>query len=279
MARGASVTSTWGGVRYLDTRKPGIPLVLLHGLGNSLKFWKPLLSRIGTRRIIAVDIPGYGQSLPPTHTDAESLIRPVHALLGHLSAYPCVLVGHSLGGIVALRHAMLEPRTVTKVVLLDGHLFSASDLLAGRTSPFKDAPLALAVAAQFVGDLIPMRGMIPRLVSSTSWARQAFLWPFVDNPRQLDPTLVREVLSGNAGGSTALAALKLARTYDLRRTAANVRCPVDMLWGRNDRLLRTIDSAVATANLDGRRQLCVEKAGHWAHLERPEIVAPFIKAS
>lgn len=277
MPNGTAALAMHSGVRYLDTGGLGPPIVLLHGLGNSLSFWTPLVERLRERRLIALDLPGYGQSLRPSGADADALTGPLHALLESLEATPCVVVGHSLGGLVALHYAKEVPAAVSSIVLLDAHLFSASDLLTQQRSPFRDPLLVLVLAAQFIGGLVPMRGPLPYLITSTSIARRVFLWPFVYAPRYVNGAILRHALAGNIGGCGVLNAYRLGKTYDIRASARAVRCPVDLVWGAHDRLLRQRDHEEAGIHLNLRRQLEIANAGHWPQLERPERLASFLR--
>src|SRR4029453_17334672 len=101
------------------------PLVLLHGLlGGGRNPWSlaRLLSARGPElSVVALDLPGHGSSPPlPPAADSDRLAREVLATVATLGlATPLSLVGHSLGGRVALRAAQRDPARVTSVTLLD----------------------------------------------------------------------------------------------------------------------------------------------------------------
>jgi pimeloyl-ACP methyl ester carboxylesterase len=85
----------------------GIPLVLLHGYLESLHIWDKFADGLQQHfRIIRMDLPGHGKSgiLAPVHT-METISESVAAVLDALSVEKCVLVGHSMGGYVALAFA------------------------------------------------------------------------------------------------------------------------------------------------------------------------------
>ena len=108
----------------------GTPLVLLHGLGSSRRAWDPVVPLLtGRFDVIAVDLPGFGDSAPlpgPAEPDPASLAREVAGLLDQLGLATAHLAGNSLGGWVALELAALRP--AASVTLL-----SPAGLWAGNT--------------------------------------------------------------------------------------------------------------------------------------------------
>jgi pimeloyl-ACP methyl ester carboxylesterase len=99
----------------------GEPLVLLHGLASSSRYWDPLLATLGERyRVITPDLLGFGRS-PKPFSAAYSVQEHVDALLTTLerrAAGPVTLVGHSMGSILALHLAVSRPDLVERLVLV-----------------------------------------------------------------------------------------------------------------------------------------------------------------
>jgi pimeloyl-ACP methyl ester carboxylesterase len=96
----------------------GHPVVLVHGLGGSWRWWEPVVKPLaGRMRIYLVDLPGFGSARgrPFVLGDAPSYI---HALLGEVGLERVDLIGHSLGGIVCARVAASWPETVERLVLV-----------------------------------------------------------------------------------------------------------------------------------------------------------------
>ncbi len=88
----------------------GSPLVFLHGFCESHEIWRPLISDLSAQyKIIAIDLPGFGKSgMPPGHISIRNVAHSIIDLLISLRIEKCVLIGHSLGGYVAL--AMADER-------------------------------------------------------------------------------------------------------------------------------------------------------------------------
>jgi pimeloyl-ACP methyl ester carboxylesterase len=97
------------------------PVVLLHGIGSGAASWVRQLDTLGaTRRVFAWDAPGYGHSTPvaPHSPVAADYAASLAAWLDALGITRCVLVGHSLGAIVAGAFAAREPRRVVGLLLV-----------------------------------------------------------------------------------------------------------------------------------------------------------------
>ena len=90
-------------------RNGGVPLVLLHGLSFDRRMWWPVLEqlvRIEPERIVlALDLPGHGESSPWPSYDLESLADAVHAAVREAGLDAPVVVGHSLSGLMATLYA------------------------------------------------------------------------------------------------------------------------------------------------------------------------------
>jgi len=98
----------------------GAPLVLLHGLGGTKVSFLPTIAALGTRhRMVAVDLPGFGDSDKPLGPyDPPFLARRITAVLDALELDHTHLLGHSLGGRVALEVAFEQPDRIDGLVLM-----------------------------------------------------------------------------------------------------------------------------------------------------------------
>jgi pimeloyl-ACP methyl ester carboxylesterase len=98
-----------------------LPLVLLHGIGSGAASWVQQFEALSaSRRVLAWDAPGYGESTPvvaasPTATDYANVL---YEWLEKLGIERCVLVGHSLGAIIAGSFAAMHPQRVAGLLLL-----------------------------------------------------------------------------------------------------------------------------------------------------------------
>jgi pimeloyl-ACP methyl ester carboxylesterase len=97
----------------------GIPIVLLHGIGSNAQSFEPLMRAL-RHAAIAWNAPGYGESEPLTQEwpDASDYAAALQRLLAHLQVKQCVLLGHSLGALIAARYAVLFASQVAAIFLI-----------------------------------------------------------------------------------------------------------------------------------------------------------------
>ncbi|MCU0376972.1 MAG: alpha/beta hydrolase [Bacteroidales bacterium] len=111
-----------------NTDGNGCPIVLLHGYLESKEVWKDLTAILCKGyRIIAIDLPGHGDSaiLAGTHT-MELMAGAVYAVIEKEKCGKVILAGHSLGGYVALAFAELYPERLAGYILFHSHPHSDS---------------------------------------------------------------------------------------------------------------------------------------------------------
>lgn len=107
------------------------PVVLLHGLLTSAKYWNPARRRLTAAgyRVATVDLLGFGRAarVPAASYDYNEHVEHVkNALLSISGGQPVVLVGHSLGGLIALKLARKYPSLVSELVMFNAPLFRDS---------------------------------------------------------------------------------------------------------------------------------------------------------
>jgi esterase len=244
------------------------PLVLLHGLLGSARNLSTLARLLSARdpalTLIAFDLPGHGGSPPlPPGADSDLLAQEVLASAGALGlARPLRLIGHSLGGRVALALARREPAAVASLTLLDiapgpvaasgevgrvlDILLRAPDTMASRADArawLQHTGLNPALANWLLLNLASADGGVRWKVDRSALAAlhsrivAEDLWPAVEGPRAYAVSCVR-------------GAFGYVSEADARRLQA-AGCPVST----------------------------VEGAGHFLHAERPEAVADAVLAS
>jgi pimeloyl-ACP methyl ester carboxylesterase len=96
------------------------PMLFLHGWCGNRSFYAPQLEHFSTtHRVVTVDLPGHGESPPPAEYTIEALAAEVAATAGRLDVSRSVVVGHSLGAMVALALTQQLPELVRAVVMTD----------------------------------------------------------------------------------------------------------------------------------------------------------------
>ena len=123
------------GVRLRATRWPGegVPVLLLHGLASSRRFWDLVVPGLAGLRVLALDQRGHGDSERPGGPyDGATVVADALTALDALGLSRVVVVGHSWGASTALRLAATAPERVLAVVAVDGGLGSARDVGSTR---------------------------------------------------------------------------------------------------------------------------------------------------
>ena len=234
-------------LHYYESRAHKQPrtLVFLHGLGTSASTWAFALPRLRTLgRIIAPDLPGFGYSrLPepsfvPTFDDHRTILREFlrTAAPGSMS-----LVGHSLGGWLAMHLALEDPGRVQRLVLLNpaGVWYEGCEQVA---------------SAFDVRSTQDTRRLMERLWFRFPWYFRPFLGA-VHNE------------------------LRNRRTFDLVQTIRReefvnehlrrLSCATSVLWGQEDRLLSAETVAVLRREIPAAQVIMIPRCGHVPQLECP----------
>lgn len=238
----------------------GSPLVLLHGLGGAASNWIELAPQLARdHRVVAVDLPGHGgSSALPVLPNLEPFADRVGLVLQREEAHPAVVVGHSLGCVVALRLAMRSPELVRGLVLISA---------AGIGSTSRRARYALAVSSLVQpGRLIaPLRGRIARSerLRAVVWAN----WATPDGTT-VSPTATLGLLEGPALHTDTSSAAAALVEEDPRVDLERVRCPAMLVWGARDPQV-PVDDAFEYARRLRAPLRVVAGAGHLVIAERP----------
>lgn len=109
-------------LNYKDYGGNGGVIVLLHGMAGSLRYWdnfSPYISK--GHRLIAIDLLGFGHSPMPKNVtyDYPTHMESIRQTLDHIGiTEPFILVGHSMGGLIALRYAAEHPAAVSRLVVI-----------------------------------------------------------------------------------------------------------------------------------------------------------------
>lgn len=112
-------------LRYLDIGQGNVPLVFVHGWGAQADIWRFQIRDLSKdHRVIALDLPGHGASgaISGPYTQ-KTLARAVLAVMDHARVKRAVLIGHSMGANVVRHAAIMNPKKVAGIVLVDGAIF------------------------------------------------------------------------------------------------------------------------------------------------------------
>jgi pimeloyl-ACP methyl ester carboxylesterase len=239
----------------------GPPLVLVHGLGGTIENWRALAPPLAERhRVVVPDLPGHGRSAPlPEAPDLDPLAEAVFAVADAEQARGAVWVGHSLGGVVALRAAVLRPDAVRALVLAAA---------AGIGSTSRGAKVTLTV----LGVASPGRLIAPyrqRWSHSRLGRHIAFGWWGAADPAALEPELAEAFLVGPARHTDTRQAGRALLVTDPRPQLERVACPCLCLWGASDNWVGLEDGMEYARRLRAPLR-AVAGCGHLLIGERPD---------
>jgi len=247
-------------VNYVEMGS-GPPLVFVHGLAGCWQNWLENIPHFArTRRVIAVDLPGFGESeLPLDDITIPGYGRFVDAFLGEIGVERAPIVGNSMGGFIAAEVAVSHPSRVEQLVLV-----SAAGLV---TVPDRQLTLARRLAPYF------HMGTARAIARREHWVRRPrmrrmFLYGVATHPDLLQPELCYEVASGG-GKPGFIDAFSAILDYDFRDRLSDVRHPTLVVWGRRDKIVPVAGAHEYERLIPGSRKVIFEDTGHVPMIERP----------
>lgn len=240
----------------------GSPLVLIHGFLDSHKTWRRNVQVLAqNHRVYAIDVLGFGSS--------ERVRDPIYTMKqqsGFLREFfesqnleKADIIGHSMGGALALQFAYDFPDSVHKVVLI--------------------AP------ATYLYNRFPRNGLnrVPRHVSRGVLGiyekmqgdrSNPVLYAYGDPERITeDAKDIRNQMMRVQGQHDALISMSMSkREADVPREMSRVTVPILVIWGKKDRVVPVSDAAKHVRDLPNARLEIIDSAGHLPHEEEPELV-------
>jgi len=238
----------------------GPDVVLVHGLGSTAQHWLPVARLLARKyRVTLVDLPGHGLSPMPEPFSLERAVAGLDQVLARSTRGPVILVGHSLGGLVAAAEALEHPERVRGLVLVETALRpqlrgADRDSLLARLDREYDQVLRTsylamgrdsAQGAQLYAEAAKLE---PDMVKS--WVRLAAIADLSGQMRKLQPMLLA-VLAPHSwepgeSWSRAAAALGYGRVPEVRPVRIE-GCGHFIMLDRPEELAETIGRFAADA--------------------------------
>jgi pimeloyl-ACP methyl ester carboxylesterase len=251
------------------TAGEGPCVLLVHGITQDAGTWASLAPRLEGHRVLAPDLPGHGRSTnPPGDHSMGAYASALRDLLLALEIPSATVVGHSLGGGVALQFAYQFPAHLDRLVLVDsGGLGSdVSALLRAATLPGAELVIRglshrrITGAASAVGRALARAGI--RVGTDLEEAQRGIAGLADPDVRRAFLGTVRTNIGPRGQRVSATDRLYLAR-----------HVPSLILWGERDRIIPPSHGRQAHRAIDGSRFELIPGAGHFPHLEEPARVA------
>ncbi len=260
-------------LRFIDTGEGPLAFVLVHGMGGRWQHWlETVPSLAGQGRVVALDLPGFGDSEPPAAAASlDGFADAVAELARSLGIERVVLVGHSMGGPVALRFASRHPELAEAIVLVGGAVYQFSALLGLRDVlrfTFQRPRETAAIAAEIATAGLPAPARLQRLVASSPVLRRAFLSPYVLDPVALPVDTAALIVEG-AGAPGVLPTVRAIGRADPLEGLDGIRCPILSIASDRDRITPLADTEAFDRDVPRARTVVLEGCGHMSMLERP----------
>ena len=253
----------WDAAEAADPVTDRPTLLLIHGFGNSLQSFRLLAPQLADCcRVIAIDMPGYGLSAKPVEHDYHNgpQGRMMVAAARALGLEHVVYVGHSLGGAVALQAVVQDPAARGLVLLNPGIISTGVPKIVQLTIP-------------------PLPRLSARMFGNRDF-RADFLQKSYVNPAIVTPAVIDDVMQGARSEGYMAGMTSLMKQYSEGEEiilAAQVRVPVLIPWGNQDRNKPRSEADELQQLLPGSTLVRFEDAGHYVHEEQPAAVAEAIR--
>ena len=255
-------------IRYAQLGNPSNPtVILLHGVPENLQAWygvAPLLAK--KYHVLALDLPGFGGSDPLLSLadyNSRYFAEVIVAFMDALNIDKANLVASDISLLPALLVGLEYATRVNKLVVMDGIPFVRPQYASWELKSFakKDSILGKALVQWF-----------PYVSAQIAYFKGFY------RGHSIPKEVRREFLADGKIKTNQQAFLAYFQNFSLSQQyfesrVQNLKKEVLVLWGKQDRftnkkLAREIDGKLANSRLD-----IIDKAGHYLHMDRPEIVA------
>jgi pimeloyl-ACP methyl ester carboxylesterase len=262
-------------------RETDTATILLHGAAGSWTTWSTVIATAedsgAVSDLVVPDLPGWGDSpVDDIGTlDAAGIATAVAVVARSLGYERWRLVGHSLGGFVALELAAQEPGATRSVALVSGTTLGARGDRLSALGRFRRYPalVGLLLAMRFLLLLGPLAGRFVRLLDR--WD----VLPLLAAPlfARIDRDAVHE-LARDLRPEAFVRAMQCVRSYPAAERWRGIRCTVVALHGDRDVFVGHDDDALLAEVIPGFQAVIVPSTGHFGHVEHPTLLSGVLHA-
>lgn len=254
----------------------GPPIVLIHGFGANIFTWRYMFPELSqTNRVIAIDLKGFGQSDKPydkkysVFDQADLLVQ----LIEHMKLKNVTLVGHSLGGGIALatyfKLRKRNPKTIKKMAILNGLAYK-------QPIPFFLHVMRTPVISDLGIALLP-----PEI-----HARASLNYSYYNSDRITDEAINNYAqpyydLSGRYAAKQTAEQILPKNIEKYTQQYATIKVPVKLIWCKHDRVVPLINGLKLNSVLPNSHLDIITDCGHIPHEEAPsetvDILQKFLR--
>ncbi|MBI4610896.1 MAG: alpha/beta hydrolase [Candidatus Rokubacteria bacterium] len=229
-------------IHYLLAGGGPTRLCLVHGAGGAAGLWIRQLEELtDIAQMVALDLPGHGQSGGPGCDRIADYVRAVRELLDALGHSKVVLCGHSMGGAVAQAFALAHPNYLAGLVLV------------GTGARLRVLPKIFELLARDYPEGV-------RFVSRLAVSLGA--------PGHLLESLIRQTLSTSQ--AVVIGDFRACDAFDVMARLGEIRTPTLVICGTDDQLTPPKYAQFLRDHIAGARLVLISGAGHYVQLERPD---------
>jgi pimeloyl-ACP methyl ester carboxylesterase len=250
-------------VNYVDIGEGELePIVFVHGLGGQ---WQNFLENIPRaaqeRRVIALDLPGFGRTpMPSERITIPGYGRCVDSLCEKLSLGRVDMVGNSMGGYVAAEVAIQFPERIDQLILVSAAGISSANI--ARAPILTAGRIATAAVSYTAARLRP--------IAARPKSRHLALALVARYPSLLRADLAYEGFFKGTGKPGFDDALRASLEYDFRDRLPEIRQPTLIVWGEKDSIIPVRDATEFERLIPDSRKVVMKNTGHIAMAERPQ---------
>jgi pimeloyl-ACP methyl ester carboxylesterase len=250
-------------VNYVDIGEGELePIVFVHGLGGQWQNWIENIPRAAQeRRVIALDLPGFGLTpMPRDRITISGYGRCVNAVCDKLDLGRVDMVGNSMGGFVAAEVAIQFPERIDQLILVSAAGIASADV--AKTPILTIGRVLSAIATHTTAR--------DRFIASRPKSRHCSLALVARHPSRLKADLAYEGFFKGAAKPGFGEALRANLDYDFRDRLPEIRQPTLIVWGEEDSIIPVRDAHEFERLIPDSRKVVMKDTGHVPMAERPD---------
>lgn len=241
------------GIVHYEAYGRGRPVILLHGWLGSWALWRDTIEELGKHfRTYALDFFGFGDSLDRT-TDfsINSYVEVVHQFMDRLGIVKAPLVGHSMGGSVALGVAARYPERVVKAIVIGSPINGSSLNIFLKLSGYKQ---------------------IADLVFALPIIKDSFIWGLIHLAANNGSSVHRMVAAdaSKVSADSFFQSIGTLRDTDITPDLPTMQMPLLGIYGRKDIIVHPMQGKALLKHAPNAKEIWFRNSGHFPMMDEPQ---------